>query len=149
MMLSDLLTFSRVLLAEPNQSPTGRWSDADLTVFINQAHTQIALDLDWLESTYTGTTVNGTQEYQLPETLKILRVYIAGEQIVPTTIPALGGDQIEIWDRSAPNNQPQWAAQPADTYPLPGGLPPGGQGSGWGRGVDAGNTPWSRGDRPR
>jgi len=148
MLLSDLITFTRLLLAEPEQTATGRWADTDLTTFINQAHTQIALDLDWPESTYTGTTVMGTQEYPLPETLKILRVYVAGMPIVPTTIPALGGDQLEIYDRSALNNQPQWVAQPEETYPIQTGTTGTGNG-GWGRGADAGNTPWSIGNRPR
>jgi hypothetical protein len=149
MQLQDLNTFIRYLVAEPEQTPAGRWQDTDIAIFASQAQTQIALDLDWPESTYTGTTVLGTQEYQLPETLKILRVYVAGMQIVPTTIPALGGEQIEIWDRSALNNAPQWVAQPEETYPIP--TPNGtttGSG-GWGRGVNAGNTPWSTGDRPR
>jgi hypothetical protein len=148
MLLSDLLNFTQILLAEPSSVLDGRWSQADLTVLINQAHTQIALDLDWPESTYTGTTVMGTQEYQLPETLKILRVYVAGMPIVPTTIPALGGDQLEIYDRSALNNQPQWTAQPEETYPIQTGTTGTGTG-GWGRGADAGNTPWSIGNRPR
>ena len=140
MQLQDINNFVRLLLGEPEQTPQGRWSDTDLTTFINQAHTQIALDLDWPESTYTGYTLQGTQEYQMPETLKILRVYLAGQPIVPTTIPAMGGDQVELWDQSAPGNIPQWLAQPQVNYPYAGNL---------GNSYTAGNTPWMQGERPR
>jgi hypothetical protein len=142
MVLNDLLNFTRVLLAEPQQSPTGRWSDADLTTLINQSQTQIALDVDWPESTYSGFTQASVQEYSMPETLKILRVYLGGQPIVPTTIPALGGDQIEVWDDSALNRQPQWKAQIPQPYPFL-------LGKGGCSGTNAGNTPWFQNERPR
>ncbi len=144
MQLFTILNSVRVFLAEPEPVGVnqGRWTDTDLTTLINQAHTQIALDIDWPESTYTGYTLAGIQEYQMPETLKILRVYLGGQPIVPTTIPALQGDQIEQWDQSAPGNIPQWVYQPQESYPFL-------QTSGGGSGTNAGNTPWSQGERPR
>ena len=141
MQLLDYRSFVRVLLAEPSQVAVGRWSDTDLNNFINQAMTQVALDIDWPESTYSGYTISTTQEYQMPETLKILRVYLAGQQLVPTTIPALGGEQIEVWDQSTPNKQPQWVYQPPVSYPYLQAT--------CGNGINAGNTPWTQGERPR
>jgi hypothetical protein len=78
----------------------------------------------------------------MPETLKILRVYLGGQPIVPTTIPALGGDQVEIWDQSAPGNIPQWVYQPQESYPFL-------TGTGGCSGINAGNTPWCQNERPR
>jgi hypothetical protein len=79
----------------------------------------------------------------MPELLKILRVYIAGQPIVPTTIPALQGDQIEMWDQTfqaGQTNGTQWQNQPAVAYPNIQAS----QGS-----PNAGNTPWTVGERPR
>jgi hypothetical protein len=139
MTLSDLLNLTRILLAEPNTTPTGRWSDSDLTTLINQAQQQIALELDFPEASLTFSTTTGIQEYQMPELLKILRVYIAGQPIVPTTIPALEGDQIEFWDQTAANNQTQWQSQSGLAYPVAAS-------QSW---PNAGNTPWQQGNRPR
>jgi hypothetical protein len=145
MQLATILNAVRILLAEPEPVGTnqGRWSDTDLTTLVNQAHTQIALDIDWPESTYTGYTLPNIQEYQMPETLKILRVYLGGQPIVPTTIPALQGDQIEVWDQSSPGNTPGWVYQPAQSYPF---LQ---TSNGGGYGTNAGNTPWHQNERPR
>jgi hypothetical protein len=142
MQLQDINTFIRYLVAEPSQSPQGRWQDADIAIFASQAQTQVALDLDWPESSYTGYTVANVQEYQMPEALKILRVYLAGQPIVPTTIPALQGDQLEIWDQSAPGNIPQWLYQQSQVYPFVSGT------YGY-NAFNAGNTPWCQNERPR
>lgn len=139
MVLNDLLSFTRLLLAEPTQTPTGRWSDADLITFINQAQTQIALEIDWPESTVSGYTTTNIQEYQMPELLKILRVYVAGQPIVPTTIPALQGDQIMMYDMTAKNYQTQWQSQPTGAYPFASAA----------TSPTGGNTPWQQGERPR
>jgi hypothetical protein len=142
MQLQDLNTFVRILLAEPENSLSGRWNDTDLATLINQAQTQVALDLDWPESSYTGFTVASVQEYQMPEALKILRVYLAGQPIVPTTIPAMEGSQIELWDQSAPGNIPQWLYQQSQIYPFLSGT------YGY-NAFNAGNTPWNQNERPR
>ena len=139
MQLNDLLTFERLLLAEPSQSPTGRWSDSDLTTFTNQAQTQVALDMEFPESTLTGYTTTNQQEYQMPELLSILRVYVAGQPIVPTTIPALQGDQVMMYDMTANNYQTQWQSQASGVYPFA-SVPTSPTG---------GNTPWMQGERPR
>jgi hypothetical protein len=144
MTLQDIINLARIVLAEPNNQ--GRWSDSDMTILANRAQQQVTLELDWPESTILFTTVasttNGAQEYQLPEILKITRVYLAGQPIVPTSIPALQGDQIQFYDMTGTNAQPQWQTQPPTAYPT---TTSGSTGYGGG----TGNTPWSPGSRPK
>lgn len=129
MTLGDINSTVRVLLAEP--STTGRWSDADLATMINRSIKDLGLELNWPEGTTTLTTSIGVTEYTLPEISQILRVYVAGQPIVPTDIPTMGGDQIKLFDQTAASFGPQWNTQvntvyPAtsDTgYPYPSGIP--------------------------
>lgn len=141
MTLQDIVNLFRIFTSE--DSNAGRWSDSNATILANRAQQQMTLDLDWPEATILFTTVasttNGAQEYQLPEILKVTRVYIAGQPIVPTSIPALQGDQIQFYDMTGAQLQPQWQAQPPVAYPTQTG----------GMGNTSGNAPWTQGSRPK
>lgn len=63
-------------------------------------------------------TTTGIQEYTMAENLKILRVYVAGQLIVPTDIPSLEGDQLQYYDQTGLNNAPQWLTQTSTVYPV-------------------------------
>lgn len=118
MQLSEELTYFRVLVSEPDN--TGRWSDTDATNLINQSRYSIALEVDWPQGNISCTTTGSVTEYALPAITKVLRVYLAGQVIIPGSIPTLQGDQIEFYDQTATNNQPQWNNQTAATYPVSG-----------------------------
>ena len=115
--LSDVLTFTRDLLAEADT--TGRFSDAMLTRLVARAIDAVALAIEWPEATLTQSTVAGTQEYQLPLMLKLLRVYLAGQECVPTTIPTMEGFPLELYDQSTPATAiPRWKNEPSAAYPV-------------------------------
>lgn len=119
MTLAEIINQTRILLDEPD--PTDRWSDANLTALINQSQLAVALELtSFPEATYyyTGGTIPGQQEYQLPAIISVLRVYIAGQPIVPTSIAKMEGAQIELFDQTAANFQTQWRSQPEESYPV-------------------------------
>ena len=118
MQFAVLDNYFRVITSEPDV--TGRWSLQDSATLINQARYSISAELDWPQGTITTTTIASQMEYTLPTITKILRVYVAGQLIVPTTIPNLQGDQIEFYDQTGTNNAPQWNTQVASAYPVTG-----------------------------
>jgi hypothetical protein len=52
----------------------------------------------------------------------IQRVYMAGpgfaQRLTHTSIPQMEGDQLRIYDNSAPQETPQWLVLPAEPYPV-------------------------------
>jgi len=117
--MSTLGTYNnlfRVLSAEPDS--TGRWSDANIATLVNSGTRAVALELNFPESTQSFTSQAGIQEYTMAENLKILRVYVAGQLIVPTDIPSLEGDQLQFYDQTGTGNAPQWLTQPNTSYPV-------------------------------
>lgn len=144
MQVSDVLALVRVELGEPD--PTGRWSDTDLITLFNTAQRAVGLRIEWPEATLTaqGGTQANVQEYALPEIAAVLRVYVGGQLLTPTTIGNLEGDNLEMWDMTAPTYQPQWIYQSqtnAQAFPMPG--------------INGGNypvgtsMPWYQGARPQ
>lgn len=118
MVLGVLDSYFRLLTSEPDA--TGRWSSTDVATLINQSRYSISAELDWPQGNITSSTVAGQMEYTLPTVTKILRVYVGGQIIIPTSIPSLQGDQIEFYDQTAANNAPQWNSQNATVYPVTG-----------------------------
>jgi hypothetical protein len=123
LVLSDLITTFQDLLADTDLN--GRWGSAEIIRFINAGQNDLALALRWPEGTAQITTVSGTQEYTLPESiLAVKRVYVNGQQLVPTSIPAMEGITTELYDQSGKNYVPEWQSldqtpftNPA-TYPV-------------------------------
>lgn len=134
--LVDIRNYVRIIMAEPQNAQ--RWSDPNLNYIINQVHSRVSTDLKWPESTITVPAVSGQQEYGLAPFMQVLRVYCGGQRLVPTDIPELEGDQIELYDQTAANFTPQWRTQAASAYPV---------------GSDTGfaqpPVPWFPGMRPR
>ena len=141
MTLSDLDAEFRRNTGEPD--PTGRWSYSDVAGWTNEARNFLAMLLRWPDATWTNTLTGGTgtgiTEIQLPELLEIDRVYVAGQPIVPTTIPQLEGTDIQFYDQTATGNLPQWNTQPYAGYPVQNGQ----------MGYPAGTGPFFVGMRPR
>jgi hypothetical protein len=97
------------------------------------------MDFRWPEATWTATTIIGQQEYALVEMVDLLRVYVAGQILPKTSIPNLEGDQIQLFDQTAPNFIPQWVYQGTLSYPVSSDT-----GGPFGMGL-----PWQSGDRPQ
>lgn len=130
---NDILTQARAILAEPSQN---RFPN---TMLLNQASViqrQIAIDLDFPESTLSYPIVSGQQEYQIDTLSKILRVYITTSggskiELYPTDIPTLEGDILQLYDNSsglvvgAPVQTAQMWTQPPSQYPMPNVVPGG------------------------
>lgn len=118
MTLQQILQSTRFALAEPN--PLGRFSDGELIDYINEAQLQTGIEVEWPEALYQISTIANQMEYQLPELLKILRVYIGNQRGVPTTIPYMEGAQIEYWDQSNVGSgyAAQWSSQTPSAYPV-------------------------------
>lgn len=132
---SDVIADIRSILAEPNAN--GRWPDSLLLGNLNIAIKEITRDIRFPESRGSFSTIAGVQEYALQETLRILRVYYAGESLPRTDIPTMEGYQIQMYDNTAqgagPGGQltggeapnlyqtpvaPQWTSAPAQTAPV-------------------------------
>lgn len=114
----DINNLFRVFTAEPDNQ--GRWSDADAYTLINEAQNLISLELEWPVVHLSSTSVNGTQEYAMPEIIKIERVYLQGQPCVPTDISTLEGVQIGYYDQNSTQTAytPQWNSNVTDTYPV-------------------------------
>lgn len=143
MTLSDLDQEFRRNTGETD--PSGRWSYADVAGWVNEARNFLALLIRWPDTTWTQTLTGGSgtgiTEIQLPEILEIDRVYVAGQPIVPTTIPALEGTDIQYYDESSTDGtfKPQWNTQAYAGYPV----------SNAQMGYPAGMSPFYVGQRPR
>ncbi|MGH7745824.1 MAG: hypothetical protein ACREQ5_13740 [Candidatus Dormibacteria bacterium] len=116
MTLGNLDNQFRVYVAEPNNQ--GRWSQNDVATLVNEAQNYYAIMLRWPDASYFNTLPGSQQEFTLPEILEIDRVYLNGQPIVPTSIPALEGTDIELYDQSAANNTPQWNQTTYQPYPV-------------------------------
>src|SRR5271157_3351558 len=115
MTLADLLTTTRDLLAEPDA--TGRFSDNELTRFINEGQNKLALAIRWPEGVLLGATTANIQEYTLSEDcLAPKRIYLNGQQLAPTTLGYLEGIQMNEYDQTGTNNLPEWITLDQATY---------------------------------
>lgn len=124
--LGDLIAFTRDKIAEPS---TVRFTQAAMARYASDAQRQLALDLDHPEGVYIFNVTGGQREFQLPEIMKILRIYILGpdgsmQEIVGTDIPTLQGDIQENFDNTSgqivgsPAQSPQWLVQQQQAYPV-------------------------------
>lgn len=160
MIASEPLLLLRQVLSDMNSS--GRWSDPTLLNFLDRGNKRLVRDVLFPQSRYvTQTVVNAAagvycQEYQLPQAILILRVYIAGQLCVPTDLDTLEGHQIGLYQQGASNSapsaggggppgtvgpySPNWVAQAPAAYPV----------ANSGQGYPAPDAqPWFSGQRPR
>jgi hypothetical protein len=151
--VQDIVTFERQLINSVSGS-TARFTDATLINFTDRATKWVISDILFPAARVTITTVPNQQGYSLPELYQIDRVYLAGQILVPTTLPTLGGEQAMIYDQSATGTpisgsdappgaggmqQPQWSVQAPVAYPYV---------NNWGTPAPSAQ-PWFPGQRPR
>lgn len=113
--LSEYDALFRTYTAEP--SAGGRWSSSDVANLVNRSIVRVMQKLRWPESTYTTVTVSGQREYQLPELMEIVRVYLAGEPIAATTIPHMEGAQLQNFAVDPALKTPIWLTGPGVSEP--------------------------------
>jgi hypothetical protein len=131
----DVTGFARILLASPavNQS---RWTDQNLVMLADRAAKAVVTELLFPESRITTTLAIATtqQLFQLPESLRIYRVYVNGTIAVevPGNLATLEGRQVGIYDQSgsgtpvtgmdappgtAGQGVPEWTVVTPTTFP--------------------------------
>lgn len=150
---SQIITLARNNLSDSQTQ--GRFSDSAMLLWTQMVVNRMTRELLFPESRLTFSTVAYQQEYPLPEILRTLRVYVAGQLIVPTTLQVLEGHQIQFYDQSgqtgapaypgggptgnAGTASPLWTVQTPTNYPVLQAL-----------GVPAPDgVPWYTGSRPR
>jgi hypothetical protein len=116
----DIVNFFRILVAEPYKT---RWSDSDAMTLASQAQRDVARETRWLVGRYAIQTVPGQQEYAMRrEIVALERVYVVTstgpQQLRPTSIPKMTGEQLRLYDSSAANFTSQWYALPPAPYPI-------------------------------
>ncbi|MGH7745687.1 MAG: hypothetical protein ACREQ5_12995 [Candidatus Dormibacteria bacterium] len=157
MLTSDVVTFCRSLINDP--SSQGRWSDATLINFYNQAQQCLLRDVRFPQSRAIGSTVSNQQEYPIPDIIEIYRVYLAGQLAVVTTLETIEGAQVQLWDQGfntgvqqqappsgsggppgvVPGFSPSWIVQQSEQYPFQ---------NVWGTPAPDAQA-WAAGQRPR
>lgn len=121
MSCGQVVTYVRTLTTKPFPQ---NLSDAEIIAFINSAQSDLAMEVRQPGAVWTFTTVapansNIVPEYSLRAYVDIKKVTLAGQIIVPTSIPSLEGAQIQLYDSSATNSGPQWSNQSSESYPYP------------------------------
>lgn len=125
MNLGELINSFRNAIGEQS---TRRFTTSIVTEYANRAQMQVALEVDFPEATQIFPAIQNQREYQLPELLKILRVYITApggviQELIPTDIPTLEGDYLHQFDNSSgqvqgsPTQTSQWQAQQSAAFP--------------------------------
>lgn len=109
MQVQNCTALARILLDDP--SSNGRWSDAAMIGFYNEAQQNILRDVEFPPSYLTTQTVTNQQEYSTPELVKVYTVYLAGQILVPTTLAAVEGHQTQDYDQGLDSGIPQPATQ--------------------------------------
>ena len=149
----QIVTLARNDLSD--SATQGRFSDAAMLLWTQVVVNRMTRRILFPESRIQFSTSAYQQEYPLPEILRTLRVYLAGQLLTPTTVQVLEGHQIQMYDQSgnqgAPTQQgggpagnagtasPQWTLATPANYPVLTAL-------GWPR-PDA--VPWFVGSPPR
>lgn len=111
-----------------SEQTANRWTDADILQFASDVQIEIAQEVKVLEAERVFAGTPGVREYELPELIKILRVYVqipnvSQERLVPTDIGTMEGEQIEYFDNTsgtvtnALQMSPQWLAEQEQPYP--------------------------------
>lgn len=151
---SDIVTRARNNLSD--NTSQARFTDASMLLWTSDVVQEMTRRLLFPEYRLTFSSVANIQEYaNMPEVLRTLRVYVAGQLIVPTDLPTLEGTQIQLYDQSGnggapavgsggpPGNvgtaSPAWTTQMAENYPILSEL--------GNPAPDA--VPWFTGSRPR
>src|SRR5271166_6927847 len=93
----DCVTRARQMLNDP--SPTGRWSDSNLLGYLSESQQVLIRDVELPEGRIIITTVANQQEYSTPELIKVYRVYMNGQLLVPADLQTLEGHQIQMYDQ--------------------------------------------------
>lgn len=103
---SDIISLARANLSDTQAQ--GRYSDASMLLWTSRIVQEMVRRLAFPESrvTVTGGTVANTQEYAMPEPIRTLRVYVAGQLIVPSNLQTLEGHQIQLYDQSGNTGPP-------------------------------------------
>jgi len=97
-----------------DEASTKRFTAADVVQLANRAQNQLAFEVDFPQATQNFLLVTDQQEYQLPELMKLMRVYIASfnpanpnfpfafkQELIGTDIYTLEGDIIEQYDNTS------------------------------------------------
>lgn len=111
------------------EQSTRRFTNSVLTDYANRTLNQIAFEIDHPEATLSIATVANQQEYQMPELIKILRVYMTGpggfkQELYGTDIGTLEGDILQQYDNTsgqiqgAPIESSMFFAQQPAAYPV-------------------------------
>jgi hypothetical protein len=118
MTLGEIMDYARFLLNEDDNQ--GRFSDAQMAMAITQATRDVALEVRFPEYQMVTTTPSSPtlQEYILPEIINIKRVKLQGQLLTPSSIPTLEGDQVLMFDQTAPLYTPQWTIAGVATFPV-------------------------------
>jgi hypothetical protein len=118
-LVPTILSFCRGLIAEPFQD---RFTDVQFYQWISQAQREVARETRAIEGRVGIQAQVGLPEYTLPRMVSLKRVYIAGpgwsQRITHTSVPQMEGDQLRIYDQSAPQQTPQWLVLPPAPYPV-------------------------------
>lgn len=131
---SDVIGLARANLSDTQAQ--GRYSDASMLLWASRTVQELVRRLKFPEArvTYTNGTIAQQQEYQFPEMVRTLRVYVAGQLLVPTDLQTLEGHQILLYDQggntgvpnagsggptgNAGTASPLWTTQSALAYPV-------------------------------
>jgi len=154
MFVSDRTNYERILLNTPGTN-SNRWPESYLIPMVDRATKAIVARIRFPDSRINCVVATSFQEYQLPETHRIHRVYLNGQICVetPGNVDTLEGDQILVSDQTATGavplgtgaaqggtaSLPQWAVQTPTTYPYL---------NSWGTPAPM-SQPWIVGSRPR
>lgn len=119
MIAADVIAAWRNIIAEPYQD---RWSDSQALSFLSDAQRDMARELRCIEGRYGIQTIPNQGLYPLPETIAILRVYMAGpgfcQRLKPTSIPQMEGDDLRMFGDYGQNYTPRWLTLPSAPYPV-------------------------------
>lgn len=120
MQASDILQCFQDFIAEPYQD---RFPTAQQLRFASIAQRDVARETRPIQGRRGIATQVGFGEYPLFPHNGIIRVYMSGpgfvQRLTHTSIPQMEGDQLRIYDNSAPNNTPQWMVLPPAPFPVP------------------------------
>lgn len=112
----EISNYIRLLINDSDNQ--GRFSDADVLSASTQGCRAISLAARFPEYQITTTSIADRQEYTLPEVVNIKRVYVAGQRIPQTSIAALEGAQLRVFDQSGTGQVPLWKTAASAAYPV-------------------------------
>ena len=132
MLVSERTTYIRSLINTPGTN-SNRWPESQLIAHVDRAQKSAVARVRFPDSRLSLTTTNTNQEYTMPDTHRIHRVYVNGQICAetPGNIDTIEGKQILYNDQTgqgalstgsgaAPGGTqylPQWAIQTPTAYP--------------------------------